>query len=167
MSVYKKKLVDYKESTEIQQEADDQRQQHMEAAGMVPIPEEKQEPHYDPYYLNYMVPLVPHDDSRSLKDLPDEEQGEDNLKRLLVSLATYLDESGCSLKLLCHLREKPQHTRSLVENGLVGLFSNETAEASCVQEFPSCGIQKEQLSGAFALTTTLISGALQLVPSWV
>ncbi|XP_045106065.1 uncharacterized protein LOC123501344 [Portunus trituberculatus] len=163
VAVYKKKLVRYKERRRILLEAEDERQRQKEAAGEVPIPEE--EP-YDPYY-SYAIPLVPHDDSRSLNDLPDEDQREEDLERLLLSIATYLDESGCSLKLLCHLRERPQQERSLAEDGLVELFSNGTAQVLCTQAFPSCGLQKEQLRGVFALTTSLIGGALHLVPSWV
>ncbi|KAK8383518.1 hypothetical protein O3P69_015758 [Scylla paramamosain] len=164
VGVYKKKLVRYKERRRILLAAEEERQKLKEAAGEVPIQEE--EIYYNPY-SRYDTPFIPHGGSRSLNDLPDEDQHEDDLERLLLTLATHLDKSGCSLKLLCHLREKPPQARSLEEDGLVHLFANGTAGVSCTQEFPSCAMGKEQLRSMFAITTALIGSALHLIPSWL
>ncbi|XP_071540923.1 uncharacterized protein [Panulirus ornatus] len=92
------------------------------------------------------------------------------LEKLLVSAASRLDTDGCVLKLLCHLNNKQAHARTLEENVLLQLFSNnpdtlsfyhatfdntaadvsktqeQVATAACDKVFSSCTLGQEELS---------------------
>lgn len=68
-----------------------------------------------------------------------------------------LDRDGCLLKLLCHLQEKPQNTRTPEHDMLVRLFNLNapTGPLKCRQEFPKCRVQGPQLAEAFTFSWPL------------
>lgn len=114
------------------------------------------------------APLHPHRRQRSINQLEVEELEQlVEFEELFMSSIVRLDRDRCVMKLLCHLDNKAADKRTLEENVLLLLFSNnpdtltsynaafEAAkedghnlqQATCDQVFPRCPIREDLLDG--------------------
>ncbi|XP_071541419.1 uncharacterized protein [Panulirus ornatus] len=137
------------------------------AAGVALLVKEKLLKSEEPTYI-HAAPAYGYHKRSTTQETWGEEVVE--LEKLLVSAASRLDTDGCVLKLLCHLNNKQAHARTLEENVLLQLFSNnpdtlsfyhatfdntaadvsktqeQVATAACDKVFSSCTLGQEELS---------------------
>ncbi|XP_071541418.1 uncharacterized protein [Panulirus ornatus] len=132
----------------------------------------------EPHYTAPSAPYGPPAQRYHKRSTTQETWGEEvvELEKLLVSAASRLDTDGCVLKLLCHLNNKQAHARTLEENVLLQLFSNnpdtlsfyhatfdntaadvsktqeQVATSACDKVFSSCTLGQEELSSLLQQT---------------